>query len=58
MLNWQDDDWHPHNAITRHTLTNGDKASGLLMRRKRNGKWEYRRPTPVEESEYVSSEAW
>jgi len=28
------------------------------MRRKVNGKWQYRSPTPEEEAEYVASEGW
>lgn len=34
-------------------------ASGrLVMRRKVNGKWQYRSPTPEEEADYVASEGW
>jgi len=28
------------------------------MRRKVNGKWQYRSPTAEEEADYVASEAW
>jgi hypothetical protein len=30
----------------------------LIMRRKVNGKWEYRMPTPEEETDYIASEGW
>jgi hypothetical protein len=30
----------------------------LVMRRKVDGKWEYRAPTPEEEADYVASEGW
>jgi hypothetical protein len=30
----------------------------LVMRRKVNGEWQYRLPTPEEEADYVASEIW
>ncbi len=30
----------------------------LVMRRKVNGEWQYRSPTPEEEADYVASESW
>jgi hypothetical protein len=33
-------------------------GSQLLMRRKGNGEWQYRSPTPKEEADYVASEGW
>ena len=30
----------------------------LVMRRKVNGEWQYRSPTPEEEADYVASEGW
>ena len=30
----------------------------LVMRRKVDGEWQYRSPTPEEEADYVAAEAW
>jgi hypothetical protein len=38
----------PHSLRERH----------LIMRRRVNGKWEYRSPTPEEEEDYVTAEIW
>jgi hypothetical protein len=29
-----------------------------VMRRKVNGEWQYRSPTPAEEADYIASESW
>ena len=39
-------------------LSDGTSTSGLVMRRKIDGKWRYRRATPDEEADYVSRDAW
>lgn len=36
----------------------GPKPPALTMRRKVPEGWEYRLPTPEEDADYVSSEAW
>jgi hypothetical protein len=51
-------DWQFFIASFAVSLADGTKASGLLMRRKRDGRWEYRPPTPEEEENYVCCEAW
>lgn len=40
-------DWRPHAG-----------ASGLTMRRKVNGQWQYRMPSSDEERDYVEDAAW
>jgi len=40
------------------TLIDGTRAYGLLMRRRLNGGWVYRRPTQEEEAEWASRDAW
>jgi len=42
----------------RLTLPDGTKTLGLVMWRKVNGKWQYRKPTLEEEDDYVSRDAW
>lgn len=39
-------------------LLDGSKAWGLLMRRRKGGAWQYRKPSPAEEAGYASDEAW
>ena len=51
-------DWEAFMAMRDRQLLTGEKAHGLLMRRKVNGEWEYRLPTPAEESDYVSGDGW
>lgn len=54
----QNTEWESFQAMVKKTLVTGERAHGLLMRRKVDGVWEYRRPTPAEESDYVSMEGW
>ena len=42
----------------RKKLIDGQLARGPLMRRKVDGRWEYRKMTPEEEAEYMNIEAW
>lgn len=51
-------EWEAFIAFTEKTLNTGERHRGLLMRRKVDGVWEYRRPTATEESDYVSGDAW
>jgi hypothetical protein len=51
-------DWHAFVAHDVKTLITGERERGLLMRRKLDGAWEFRRPTPREEEDFVSSDAW
>jgi len=54
-----DHEWRMHFALfSVTTLPNGEKASGQLMRRKINGKWQYREPTQAEIDEYLSVMSW
>ncbi|MGB3815638.1 MAG: hypothetical protein WA950_20655 [Shinella sp.] len=54
-----DGGWSVQIFLTDKTLTEtGEQARGLLARKKVDGEWVYRRPTPVEESDYVSGDAW
>jgi len=39
-------------------LSDGTSSRDLVMRCKIDGKWRYRRATPEEEADYVSSDAW
>ncbi|MGZ3409636.1 MAG: hypothetical protein ACXWJW_02760 [Xanthobacteraceae bacterium] len=39
-------------------LIDGTSATGPLMRRKVDGKWQYRKLTPDEESERLADVAW
>lgn len=52
--------WTAEVVLTDKTLETGErvKAPALLMKRKLEGETVYRRPSPEEEAEYVSSEAW
>jgi hypothetical protein len=47
-------EWEFHVPLFSTSLPSGR----LVMRRKVNGKWQYRSPTPAEEQEYVASEGW
>jgi hypothetical protein len=53
-------EWQAIVIISRVKLTTGEYSSPpeLLMRRRENGVWCYRRPTADEEADYVSAEAW
>lgn len=42
--------WSPHHAREAVTLQSGETVSGLVMRKKIDGSWRYRKPT-VEERE-------
>lgn len=54
-----DDDWSVQVFFTDKTLAEtGEQARGLLARKEIDGEWVYRRPTPTEESDYVSGDAW
>lgn len=56
----QESDWEAFLSSLSRTLENGEVTKGttLLMRRRNKDAWIYRRPTPKEESDYASSEAW
>ncbi len=53
-------EWQTIVMISRVKLTTDEYSSPpeLLMRRRENGGWCYRRPTADEETDYVSREAW
>ena len=55
MLNWlfrrKDTDWYP---VVRFT----NSTTPIRMKRRVNGKYEYREPTEQEVAEYAMSEAW
>jgi hypothetical protein len=40
--------WHPVRTIRDQTLIDGTRDGGLLMRRRVNGQWQYRRPTDAD----------
>jgi hypothetical protein len=48
------DEWAFYVPLFNASLPRGR----LVMRRKVNGKWHYRSPTPEEEADYVASEGW
>ncbi len=52
--------WVPTIEILDRVLVTGEtvKGTALLMVCKENGKKIFRRPTPEEEADYVSSDAW
>ena len=53
-------EWQAIVIISRVKLTTDGYSSPpeLLMRRRENGGWCYRRPTADEETDYASREAW
>jgi hypothetical protein len=51
--------WLFHLPIIRAVeLSDGTSTRGLVLRRKIDGRWHYRRATPEEEANYVSCEIW
>ena len=51
--------WTQHTRLWPVTLNDGTRAFGPLMRRRgSDGRWEYRRMTEAEQSDYVSADAW
>ena len=57
----QNNDWTEHFVfLFPVTLIDGGRARGPLMRRRRQGdrKWEYRKMTQDEETEYLKDDAW
>jgi hypothetical protein len=57
-LNSPEQNWKFHVPLRAATLPDGTKTLGLVMRRKVDGKWQYRKPTLEEEDDYVSRDAW
>ncbi|HEX3754856.1 MAG TPA: hypothetical protein VHV26_07240 [Rhizomicrobium sp.] len=51
-------EWQSHNAIFHVRLITGDFLRGPVMRRKVNGKMEYRAMTAEEMEEFELNEAW
>ena len=53
-------DWTPNVELSPKRLVTGETVSAprLLMCRRVDGRWEYRVPTPQEEAEYLSADAW
>lgn len=52
-------EWQYYLPIFRAVeLPDGSSTRDLVMRRKIDGKWHYRRATAEEEADYVSREAW
>ena len=45
-------------SLGEQTLTDGSRARGLLMARRVNGVWQYRRPTEAEEAEDFHTRQW
>jgi len=56
------DDWQYCFPIIPKILQDGDRTrwwrAEILMRKRDNDRWIYRRPTPEEEKKYLSREAW
>jgi hypothetical protein len=54
-----DPGWESCDPMFKKRLITGERAAGpLLMRKRVDGKWIYRRMTVREESDFVSSTAW
>jgi hypothetical protein len=49
-----DGEWHSHVSVFSAAI----RGRRLVMRRKVEGKWEYREPTKREEVDYASREGW
>ena len=50
--------WEMYLSLGEQTLTDGSRARGLLMARRVNGVWQYRRPTEAEEAEDFHTRQW
>lgn len=50
--------WQFIDVFWRRTLLDGSRHSGLLMRRRVNGKWQYRLPTKDEENHWCDGLPW
>lgn len=52
-------EWHFTFRFSPRRAADGSIVNyGPCMRRKINGRWQYREMTPAEESDWVASEAW
>jgi hypothetical protein len=52
-------EWELYFPLFATSLPDGLRDRHLIVRRRVNGKWEYRSPTlPEEEAEYVACDAW
>ncbi len=50
--------WEMCLMLREQTLMDGSRANGLLMARRVNGEWQYRRPTEAEENEDFHTRQW
>lgn len=50
--------WRYTYCIFKKTLWDGSIAVGHLMRRRYNGRWQYRKLTSQEVHEYMLNESW
>jgi uncharacterized protein (DUF427 family) len=50
--------WEFYFPLFATSLPHDLRERRLVMRRRVNGMWQYRSPTPEEEEEYVASDAW
>jgi hypothetical protein len=51
-------EWEFDIPLFAASLPQGLRKHRLVMRRKANGKWQYRAPTSEEEENYVACESW
>ena len=50
--------WQPKIVLFSKQLIDGSKSSGLLMRQKIDGRWQYREMTKIEEGQWNNADAW
>lgn len=54
----RDNEWRSCFFFLLKTLVNGERACGVLMRKRENGRWIYRYPTSEEAESYSAAEIW